>query len=261
MLDCKNALIEAGGDFAEAEKILKKKGLASADKRSGRATNQGSSFTKITESRAGMVELTCETDFVSKNDIFKKAGQGIADLVVEKGISAVNAEVEEKVKEAIAILKENMILKRIKLWELAPTDSVSAYLHNGGQIGVMVRLSCDSAALAKKEEIKTLGFDLALHAAAFSPTYLSPDKVDAKYMKEQEEIFTEQTKKLGKPDNVVAGIVKGKINKNLSQICFTEQGFVKDDKVPVKTILENKGKELGGKITLADYACFVIGQE
>lgn len=261
MLDCKNALIEAGGDFAEAEKILKKKGLASADKRSGRATNQGSSFTCVTAKRAAMVELTCETDFVSKNDIFKKAGQGIADLVVEKGFSSMNNELEEKVKEAIAVLKENMILKRIVLWDLKETDSVSAYLHNGGQIGVLVKLSCDSAALAAKSEIKELGFDLALHAAAFSPSYLNPDKVDQKYMKEQEEIFTEQTKKLGKPDNVVAGIVKGKIAKNLAQICFTEQGFVKDEKTPVKTVLENKGKELGGKIVLADYARFVIGQE
>lgn len=261
MLDCKNALIEAGGDFAEAEKILKKKGLASADKRVGRATNQGASFTAITGSRAAMIELTCETDFVAKNDIFRKAGQGLADLVAEKGYTEVNSELEEKVKEAIAILKENMILKRILCWDLKNGEAVSSYLHNGGQIGVLVKMTCEPADLAGKEEIKALGFDLALHAAAFNPTYLNPDKVDARYLKEQEEIFTEQTKKLGKPDNVVAGIVKGKINKNLSQICFSEQGFVKDDKVPVKTVLEGKGKELGGKITMSDYAIFVIGQE
>ena len=85
--------------------------------------------------------------------------------------------------------------------------------------------------------------------------------MDKNYLKEQEEIFTAQTKQLGKPENVTAGIVKGKINKHLSQICFTEQGFVKEDKTPVKNIIAAKAKELGGSITLADYRYFMIGQE
>ena len=100
MLDCKNALVEADGDFAAAEKILKEKGLASADKRSGRSTNSGAVFTAVNGGTAVAVELNCETDFVAKNAVFTDSGQKIADVVAEKKIKEVNSEVENLVKEA-----------------------------------------------------------------------------------------------------------------------------------------------------------------
>ena len=114
MLDCKNALVASSGDFAEAEKILKKQGLASADKRSGRATNQGAVFTKISGDKAVILELTCETDFVSKNEKFRETGEALVDMVISKGITEINDDLVNRVKEAIAILKENMTLKRLK---------------------------------------------------------------------------------------------------------------------------------------------------
>jgi len=260
MLDCKKALIESDGDFGKAEKILKEKGLASADKRSGRATNQGSVFTAISDSKAAMVELTCETDFVAKNDVFKKSGKAIAERVLEKGYSEINDELATMVKEAIAILKENMTLKRIELIDIAENELVVDYLHNGGQIGVFVKLACDSAETAAKAEVKELGFDLALHAAAFNPAYLNRDAVDADYISEQESIFTKQVEQMDKPANVIQGIIKGKLNKHLSQICFVDQNFVKNDKLSVKKAIDEVAKSVGGKIELAGYTYFMIGQ-
>jgi len=261
MLDCKNALVKADGDFKEAEKILKKQGLATADKRSGRATNQGAVFTKITKDKAAIAELTCETDFVAKNEKFRETGENIAGMIIDQNLAEINDALETRVKEAIAILKENMTLKRIKLVNIAENEIVVDYLHNGGKIGVLVKLTCDSAGTAAKEEVKTLAFDLALHVAAYSPSYLNRDSVDQAYLKEQEEIFTDQAKKLGKPENVLAGIVKGKINKHLSQICLLDQGFVKEEKTPVSKIVQQTAKEAGGTIDVTDFTYFMVGQE
>jgi elongation factor Ts len=262
MLDCKNALVKSNGDFAAAEKILKEQGLAGADKRIGRATNNGSVFTKIEAGKAAMAELTCETDFVAKNDVFRSAGEKIVNAVVESGSADKSDKLELMVKEAIAILKENMLLGKLVCWNVADNEQVVNYSHNGGQIGVLVRLSCDSAATAGKDEVKALAFDLALHAAAFNPTYLNRDGIDASYIKDQEDIFTTQANNLGdKPEKVIKGIVQGKLNKHLGQICFLEQGFVKEDKKAVKQVLAETAKAVGGSIELTDYAYIAVGQE
>ncbi|MDC7236022.1 MAG: translation elongation factor Ts [Spirochaetales bacterium] len=261
MLDCKNALVEANGDFAEAEKILKKKGLASADKRAGRSTDAGAIFTAVAGDTAAAIELNCETDFVAKNAVFSESGKKIAAYAAENKVAAVNDGVEELVKEAISVLKENMGVKKINTMEVSDSDCVVDYLHNNGQIGVMVKLSCDSAETAAKEEVKALGLDLALHAAAFNPAYLNRDKVDASYISEQEEIFKGQAANMDKPEKVIEGIIKGKLNKHLAQICFVDQAFVKNDKVSCAQACADVAKAVGGKVELVDYMYMMVGQE
>lgn len=262
MLDCKNALVKADGDFAAAEKILKEQGLASADKRVGRATNNGSVFTAIGNGKAAMAELTCETDFVAKNEVFRAAGEKIAAAVADAGTAEKTDALETMVKEAIAVLKENMLLGKVVYWDVADNELVVEYSHNGGAIGVMVKLACDSSETAAKEEVKALAFDLALHAAAFNPTYLDRSAVDPAYLKEQEDIFTTQANNMGdKPEKVIKGIVQGKLNKHLAQICFVDQGFVKEDKKAVKQVVSEIAKSVGGQIELTDYAYIAVGQE
>ncbi len=262
MLDCKNALVKADGDFAAAEKILKEQGLASADKRVGRATNNGAVFSCIETGKASMAELTCETDFVAKNDVFRAAGDKISKAIADSGSSEKSQALETMVKEAISILKENMILGKIVYWNVSENEVVANYSHNGGLIGVMVKLRCDSAATAAKDDVKALAFDLALHAAAFSPAYLNRDAVNPAYLKDQEEIFTTQANNLGdKPEKIIKGIVQGKLNKHLSQICFVDQGFVKEDKKAVKVVVSETAKAAGGTIELVDYAYIAVGQE
>jgi len=261
MLDCKNALIEADGDFAEAEKVLKKAGLAKADKKSGRATNEGSIFTKITADKAVILELTCETDFVAQNDTFKAAGAKLVETVIEQGLTEVTDVLTNQVKDAVAVLNENMAVKRLSVMPIAATETVVDYIHGGGKIGVLIKLACDSAETAAKAEVKEYGFDAALHAAAFNPRFLNKDAIDAKYIADQEEIFTAQALALGKPEKVAAGIVKGKMNKHISQICFVDQKFVKDDKISVKQAADQAGKAAGGSVELLDFIYFQVGED
>jgi elongation factor Ts len=261
MLDCKNALVEASGDFTEAEKILKKSGLAKADKKSGRATNEGSIFTKITADKAVILELTCETDFVSQNDKFKATGAHLLETVLEHGLTEVTDVLTDQVKEAVAVLNENMTVKRLTVLPIAENETVVDYIHGGGKIGVLIKLVCDSAETAAKDEVRAFGFDAALHAAAYNPLFLNRNAIDAKYMAYQEEIFTAQAIALGKPEKVAAGIVKGKMNKHIAQICFVDQKFVKDDKISVKEAADQAGKAAGGTVELADFIYFQVGED
>ncbi len=262
MLDCKNALIKASGEFSLAEKILKEQGMASADKRIGRATRNGSVFTSIESGKASMIELTCETDFVAKNDVFRATGEKIATAILSSGSADRSISVENMVKEAVAVLKENMLLGKIVYWEYADNEIVISYAHNDGVIGSMVKLTCDSAETADADEVKALAFDLALHVAACNPSYLSRDTIAPAYIKEQEEIFYSQASKLGdKPEKVVKGIVQGKLNKHLGQICLIEQDHIKENKKSVKQVINETAKSVNGNLTLTDYAYIAIGQE
>lgn len=261
MLDCKKALIEAEGDFAEAEKVLKKAGLAKADKKSGRATTEGNVFTKITDNKAVILELTCETDFVASNETFQATGTKLVDTIIEKELTEITDVLNDMVKETIAVLNENMSVKRFSIMEIAENETVVDYIHAGGKIGVLVKVKCDSAATAAKEEVKTFAFDAALHAAAFNPSFLNKDSVDEKYIADQEEIFTAQTLALGKPEKVAASIVKGKMNKHLAQICFVDQKFVKDDKISVKQAADQAAKAAGGSVELNEFIYYQVGEE
>lgn len=261
MLDCKNALAKADGDFNKAEKILKELGLAAAAKRSGRATNQGRIFTKISSSRAVILEIGCETDFVARNNDFIALGEDIATTVIDKNISNITAELEEKVKEAISKIKENMSLKRLKVLDIAENELVVDYIHGEGSIGILIKLTSDKPEILKEESVKTFAFDCALHIAAFNPQYQSRDDVPAQYIKEQEDIFLTQAKNLGRPEKVLEGIVKGKLNKHFSEICFLDQPFVKDDKQSVAKVMAAIAREAGGSLAVAEFVYYKVGGE
>lgn len=261
MLDCKKALVEAEGDFAKAEKLLKEKGLESAAKRSDRATNEGRVFTKIEDGKAGILELACETDFVARNENFINAGSELLDSIVSENLTEMTASLEEKVKLVISKIKENISVKKFRVFEIAENELCVDYIHGDGGIGVMVKIAADDKALVSNEQVKQFGFDCALHIAAFNPLYLSQDMVDEAYTKEQTEIFMKQAENLGKPEKVLQGIVKGKLNKHFSQICLLDQPFVKDDKNSLGNVIAALGKEVGGKLTVADYAYYKVGAE
>ncbi len=134
------------------------------------------------------------------------------------------------------------------------------YIHDD-RIGVMLRFALGDAKAKDNPRVKETMFDCALHAAAFAPLFLSRDKVSPAFLKEQEEIFTKQAESLGKPPNVTQGIVKGKMSKLASEICFLEQPFVKDDKRKVSKVLEDLSKEVGTKIELVQYTYMKLGAE
>lgn len=259
MGDCKKALIEAECDFEKAVKILKEKGLAAAAKRSERATKEGKIFTVIKDGKAVILELSCETDFVARNEKFIALGNEIADEILASGATAITEKLELMVKEAIATIKENMALARFTVLDVADNEYAINYVHGVGNIGVIVKLKAEDKAAFENEAVKAFAFDCALHIAAFNPVALSADKVDPQYIKEQEEIFTKQAEGLDKPANVIAGIIKGKLNKHLAEICFIEQPFVKDDKKKVSQVLAETAKAAGTKLEIVEYVYYRLG--
>ena len=264
MMDCKKALVQANGDFAKAEKILKELGLAAAQKRGGRVTKEGQIFSKIMGNKGIVLELNSETDFVAKNKEFIALGEKLATTILEKSLKEKNEELDGFIKDAIGKIKENIELKRFKVLEAEEDNEYLVnYVHKVGDIGriaVLILFSVEPAKLKDNDKFKETAFDIALHTAAYSPIFLSRDRVDDAYVKEQEEIFTKQAEKLNKPANVIQGIVKGKLNKHLSEVCLLEQAFVKDQKLKVSKVLENLSKELGGKIKIKDFIYFKLGE-
>lgn len=262
MMDCKNALQEADGDFTKAERILKELGKAAAAKRSGRATNEGRVFIAIDGNRAAILEMACETDFVARNDTFVALGNELAADVLARGLSEADEAMNAKVQDAISTIKENMSVRRFATIEKSDNEVFSHYIHgDSGRMGGIVTVSADDPALLEKPEVTDFAFDLALHVVAFRPIYLSADTVDAAYKTEQEEIFLKQAENLGKPEKVLQGIVQGKLKKHLSEICFTEQGFVKDEKKSVSAVMKEVGKSVGGTITVTGYLVYAVGEE
>jgi len=261
MMDCKKALVKTEGDFAKAEKMLKEMGLAAAEKRSGRAAKEGKVFVKNTGSKAIVLELSCETDFVGKNKDFLALGENLVQIIDEQKLTEVNSLMEDMVKDALAKIKENIVLRRFIVIEAGDDEILADYLHGPGKIGVIVKLKTGKAELKDNAKVKELAFDLCLHIAAFSPMKLDASQVDPAYLQEQEEIFMKQAENLGKPENVLKGIVKGKVNKHLSEICFVDQGFVKDEKQKVGAVVAALGKELGTDLSIVEYVNYRLGEE
>ena len=265
MMECKNALVSTEGDFSKAEKLLKEKGLAALEKRADRATNQGKVFIKIKNdgSAAMLVELNAETDFVAKNPDFIALGEKIAGKALDEGVNSVNDDLSGMVTDLATRIRENMGLKRLCHVKVSSNEYITDYIHGDGNIGVVVKCESDKPEIFKKDEVKSFIHSLALHIAAFNPYAIDRSKIDQNWLKEQEDIFRVQMEKdeklKGKPDNVLAGILKGKVNKFLSEICFLEQGYVKDEKMTVEKAIEDCAKNAGAKLAVSDYVYYKVG--
>ena len=261
MMDCKKALTEAGGDPVAAEKLIKEWGLAGVEKRSGRATNEGKVFIREEDGKVGMVEVACETDFVARNEDFIKSGAVLAAQVLKKEASAPDAEMEAVIRDMASVIKENITLKRMICVKAGPGEVLHTYIHGEGTLGVVVKAKTDKPG---DTGIQSLIHDIALHIAAFRPLFLDRGRVDAAYLAEQEEIFRKQIegdeKMKGKPANVLEGIVKGKVNKLMSDICLMDQGFVKDEKQTVAKVIADAGKAAGASFSVVDYVVFRVGE-
>jgi elongation factor Ts len=264
MMDCKKALVEAAGDFAGAEKLLREWGMAGVEKRAGRATNEGRIFIKADDAKVALVEIACETDFVARNADFIAAGDKMAADAYAKNLDGSAPELEEKVKDLASVIKENITLKSVKTVKAGANEVVHCYSHGEGKLAVVVTFRADKADAFKNEKVAGFVHDVALHIAAFSPMFLDRTKPSPAWIKEQEEIFQAQVegdeKMKGKPANVIAGILKGKLNKLMADICLLDQGFVKDEKIPVAQMMATVSKEAGTKLEIVDYLYIKVGE-
>jgi elongation factor Ts len=263
-MDCKKALVEAQGDFAGAERLLREWGMAGVEKRAGRATNEGRIFIKADDAKVSLVEIACETDFVARNADFIAAGDKMAADAFAKDLDGNAPDLEDRVKDLASVIKENITLKRVRTIKAGANEVVHCYTHGEGKLAVVVRFRADNAAAFKNEKVSGFIHDVALHIAAFSPMFLDRTKPSAAWIKEQEEIFQAQVegdeKMKGKPANVIQGILKGKLNKLMADICLLDQGFVKEEKTPVSQMMATVSKEAGAKLEIVDYLYIKVGE-
>ncbi len=259
MMDCKKALQETDGDFDAAVKILRERGAAVAAKRASKEAKEGNVAANVAADAqsAAMIEVNCETDFVTRNEDFQAFVAELRDEALNHETDQMAEGVADRITEKISSIGEKLQLRRNVKWTVEGTGSITSYIHMGGKVGVLVELGCENADTITNPVYKELAKDLTLHVAAAAPQYLTRDEVPAELIESEQEIFRKQL--VGKPENIIDNILKGKTNKFFSQICFVEQGFVKEDKVPVTDLVAEKSKEIGDTISIKRYVRYQLG--
>lgn len=264
MMDCKKALTEANGDFVAAEKLLREWGMAGVEKRAGRTTNEGRIFVAQQENELALVELACETDFVARNADFINAGTNIAETALRQRATGPNQNLEALAKDIASLIKENIALRRVAYFKAEANETLHAYLHGEGRIGVVVKFRANDPAAFKNEKVAALVHDVALHVAAFNPMFLDESKVPQTWLSEQKEIFQKQVdldeKMKNKPAKVIEGILAGKLKKLLAEVCLVNQGFVRDEKISVAAAMGQVSKETGYQLSIVEYYFAKVGQ-
>ena len=275
MMDCKKALTATEGNMEAAVDWLREKGLASAQKKAGRIAAEGIVDICVTEDghKAVAVEVNAETDFVAKNEKFRSYVADVAAQALKTtaaDIDAFLAETWEKdttltVKEAlasqIAVIGENMNIRRFRQME-EQNGFVASYIHAGGKIGVLVDVETDVVNDAVKEMAK----NVAMQAAALKPLYTSDAEVEPEYIEKEKAILLAQIqndpKESQKPEKVIQGMIQGRINKELKEICLLDQVYVKpeDGKQSVGKYVEQVAKENNAKITIKGFVRFETGE-
>ena len=273
MMDCKKALTATDGDMEKAVEFLRENGLAKAEKKAGRVAAEGMVATNISADGkvAAIVEVNSETDFVAKNEKFQEYVAQVASQVASTSATDVDAFLEEawcedsskSVKEhlasMIAVIGENMTIRRFAKINAAE-GIVESYIHAGGKIGVLVEAKTDSNSDAVKECLK----NVAMQIAALNPKYTSREEVDQDYIEHEKEILKAQAQK-EKPDaaeKIIDGMVMGRINKELKEICLLDQVYVKaeDGKQSVGKYVESVAKAEGITLEIKGFVRYETGE-
>ncbi len=270
MMECKKALTEADGNFEEAIKILREKGLSVAAKKADRIAAEGVVDILVEGDRAAMIEVNAETDFVAKNASFQEFVKGLLKTILDtnpanledfmtKTYLDTDFTVEGKLKDMIFTIGENMNIRRFVIVE----GTLSTYIHGHGTTGVIITFNADDAAKSNAG-FAEFAKNIALQVAAMPVLYLNKESVPEKDLEEEKQILLTQIqndeKNANKPQNILEKMVLGKIGKFYEKNCLTEQAYVKDDSVSVGQYVANTAKEFGGKIELTGFYCFEKGE-
>ena len=274
MMDCKKALTETDGDMDKAVDYLRENGLAKAEKKAGRIAAEGIVKTNISadKKKASIVEVNSETDFVAKNEKFQAFVEAVAAQAIDTDAADIEAflneawaadtskTVNEELASMIATIGENMNIRR---FEKVSCDNgiVVDYIHAGGKIGVLVAAETDSTSDAVVECLK----NVAMQVAAMNPKYLSSADVSDEYKEKEKEVLLAQAKNdpknAGKPDEIIEKMIIGRLNKELKEVCLTEQLYVKaENKEAVAKYVDMVAKENGCNITLKQFVRFETGE-
>lgn len=272
MMECKKALTEANGDFDEAVKVLRERGLAVAGKKASRIAAEGVVDIMVSEDgdTAAMIEVNAETDFVAKNESFKEFVRGILKTILAYKPATLEEllplkydddfTVEGKLKDMIFTIGENMNIRRFVVVE----GTFSTYIHGAGSTGVIVKFNADDKAKSNPG-FPELAKNIALQIAAGNPpSYVAKENVPESAVEEEKEILLKQIandeKNAGKPQNILEKMVIGKISKFYERVCLVEQAYVKDDKMTVGQYIAASAKQFGGSISVDSFYLFERGE-
>ena len=270
MMDCKKALAESGGDKAKAIEYLRKKGIAAAEKRADRSAKEGMiALAVAADGRTGaLVEINSETDFVAKNDLFRKFGQDVAavvlawndaagkdtDVLLDRPLPS-GAKIRDELTNLTGKIGEKLAVGRFARLHV-PTGGIGTYIHSDTKLGVMVGLAGADLAQA---DVKILGRDLAMQVAAASPTYVRRDEIPTAKIESERVVETDRARNEGKPEAAVAKIAEGRINKWMSEVVLLEQPFVKDPKVIIKDLVAATAKKAGSALEVTSFVRIRVG--
>lgn len=265
MMDCKKALQEAEGNMERAIDILREKGLSKAAKKSDRIAAEGLVAIELNADNTvgAIVEINSETDFVAKNEDFKTFVKDVAEMALATEKEDVAGLLTESHKEGalsevlnnrIATIGEKLDIRRFA--KIVTNGQVAGYIHGGGKIGVLVELETE----ARDAEVLAMGRDIAMQVAAMNPKYVSKEDVDPEYIAHETEILTQQALNEGKPANIVEKMIKGRLEKQLKEVCLVEQTFVKNPDLTIKQLVADVAKKVGSDIKVARVVRFEVGE-
>jgi len=259
LMDCKKALVETKGDIEVAVEYLRKKGIASAEKKASRAANEGIVAQHIQPgAKVGvLVEINCETDFVAKNDSFR----AFCDDIAKKLAADPTANLEADRIGVVAKIGENIVISRHQRIEVSGNGLVAAYIHTGAKVGVLVEVGAGKAETTGKEEFKQLVRDITLQIAAGHPHAVSRDQVSPEVITKEREIAANSDRLKGKPAQAMEKILAGVLDKFFQTYCLVDQGFVKrNSEVSVKEHVAQIAKQLGDEIVIRQFVRFQVGE-
>ena len=271
MMECKTALTEAQGDMAAAEIVLRKRGIATAQKKSGRTAIEGliGAVVRPDGSVGALLEINCESDFVARTDDFQELMRSLLAQVASQGPPDVTAllalpycgdgQPSQTVKDAVAAkignLGENIVVRRLAQYTRLGNGWLGSYLHHG-KIGVLVEVSCDRLG---GEVLKEVTKDLAMHIAASDLRFIRREDVDPETLRQEREIQSARARAEGKPEKVIEKIVEGRLGKFYEEVCLLEQPFIRDTNMSVGQWLSSRAAETGA-VTVTRFTRFKVGE-
>ena len=271
MMDCKKALMETDGDMERAVDLLRKKGLAVMEKRSGRETKEGRVVGETSDNgkSAVLVMLCSETDFTSKNEDFQEAAQQLAQSLLQAAEVPDSAEaagelavgdgrkVTDVINEIMSKTGEKITIGEFVRFDLTQPGMLKCYVHFNRKVGTILQIDTESEEAAHHPAVQDLANDLTMHITAANPIAVTHDEIDSELLAREKEIAAAQVQ--DKPANIIDKIVTGKINKWFKQVVLLEQPFVKDDSKTVRQLLAEVGKQAGGEVAVKQFRRLQIG--
>ena len=272
MMECKNALQETEGDIEKAIDFLRTRGLAALNKKADRATNEGAIAEYISvDSKTGvLIEVNCETDFVSSNATFTSFVKLLAEVVADENpadadalmkLSVPNRDItiEELFGETVGKLGENIRVARFERIELTDTGVLSAYIHGGARIGIMVQFKLGNQETADKEVFKIFARDVAMQVAAANPIAVRQESFDPAVIEKEKEIYKAQARESGKPENIQEMMAQGRLKKFFKEQALVEQAYVKDMDISIDEYTKRVAKEVGDSIEIEAFTRYDLG--